>query len=542
VFRPHGAERYASQAQLSLEEQLLAHAGEPGAPRLDAEVAARLLGADPERLQAQLQPGSAAAAVGGTAGGGLRLDQAAAAWYVLTSPRRADVMIGPAGTGKTRTAIEMARAWRQAGLGPVVALTASSNARNVLREEAARRGVADLACYNTAEWLGHAEGGREARDPIGLAPGTLITLDEASMMSIGDLAAVLRRAAAHGAKVVVTGDPMQLQAVEGGGGMALLTRHLGHVQLSEASRFRHGWERQATLRLRDGDVTVLTDYRLHDRLHAGPGEDMLEDAARAYLHDRLAGKDTLLMAGTEARAAELSRRVREDLIRWGIVSDGPIIRLRDGAHASAGDWIMARRNDCGVKTDRRGRDLTNRDVLRIIDTDPHGTGLSAQVVRLTGRDQAGLEQWSAPFLVSMGYLWNETHLAYAVTVHAAEGRTVDSGIAVFTGEEDRQATYVAMSRGRDNNEAFVIAGWRIADPKPGPEPAPELARQERLGRERAGLDTGQAVQAGGRHEPGMTAEQILARCLDRDGQQLSATDTRAAEWSDADRLDVLAVQ
>ena len=181
-------------------------------------------------------------------------------------------------------------------------------------------------------------------------------------------------------------------------------------------------------------------------------------------------------------------------------------------------------------------------MLRIIDTDPHGTGLSARVVRLIGRDQAGLEQWSAPFLVPTGYLWNETHLAYAVTVHAAEGRTVDSGIAVFTGEEDRQATYVAMSRGRDNNEAYVIAGWRIADPKPGPEPAPELARQERLDREHAGLDTGQDAQAGRRHEPGMTAEQILAQCLDRDGQQLSATDTRAAEWSDADRLDVLGVQ
>ena len=183
VFRPHGAERYASQAQLTLEEQLLAHAREPGAPRLDAEMAARLLGADPERLQAQLQPASAAAAEAGTAGSGLRMDQAAAAWYVLTSPRRAEVMVGPAGTGKTITAIEMARAWQQAGMGPVVALTASSNARNVLREEAARRGVAELACYNTAEWLGHAEGAREARDPVALAPGTLITLDEASMMS-----------------------------------------------------------------------------------------------------------------------------------------------------------------------------------------------------------------------------------------------------------------------------------------------------------------------------------------------------------------------
>ena len=92
------------------------------------------------------------------------MDQAAAAWFVLTSPRRAEVMVGPAGTGKTRTAIEMARVWQQAGIGPVIALTASSNARNVLREEAARHGVT-AGRYNTAEWLGHAEGPREARTP-----------------------------------------------------------------------------------------------------------------------------------------------------------------------------------------------------------------------------------------------------------------------------------------------------------------------------------------------------------------------------------------
>ena len=543
VFRPHGGERYASHAQLTLEERLLSQAQGPGAPHLDPETAARLLGADMERLQAHLQSAADITTQAGTAGSGLRMDQAAAAWYVLTSPRRAEVVVGPAGTGKTRTAIAMARAWQQAGIGPVVALTASSNARNVLREEAARHGVTGLACYNTAEWLGHTKDAREARTPVDLAPGTLITLDEASMMPITDLAAVLRRATQHGVKVVVTGDPVQLQAVEGGGGMALLARHLGYVQLGEASRFTCAWERQATLRLRDGDVTVLTDYRQHDRLHVGTGEDILEDAARAYLHDRLNGKDTLLMTGTEARAAELSRRVREDLIRWGIISDGPIIRLRDGAHASDGDWIMARRNDNDIETDRPGGGITNRDVLRIVSTDPDGTGLRVQVERLTGRDGAGREQWSTPFLLAKPYLLNEAHLAYAATFHAAEGRTVDSGIAVFTGEEDRQATYMAMSRGRENNEAYVIAGWRIADPRPGPEPAPELARQERLDGERAGLCSTREGGPWVRHEPDeVSAEQILARCLDRDGQQLSATDTRAAEWSDADRLDVLGVQ
>ena len=54
-------------------------------------------------------------------------------------------------------------------------------------------------------------------------------------------------------------------------------------------------------------MTVLTDYRQHDRLHVGKGEDMLEDAARAYLHDRLNGKDTLLMTGTGPRREGRSR-------------------------------------------------------------------------------------------------------------------------------------------------------------------------------------------------------------------------------------------
>ena len=194
VFAPHGTERYATKAQLSLEDQILTEAQEPAAPRLDPDVAARLLGADRARLETRLRPQpTTAAALSEITGSGLRMDQAVAAYHLLTSARRAEVMVGPAGTGKTRAAVEMARMWQAARMGPVVALTTSSNARNVLREEAARHGV-DLTAYNTAEWLGHTEDGRASRPPVDLAPGTLIELDEASMMSLPDLAAILRRA------------------------------------------------------------------------------------------------------------------------------------------------------------------------------------------------------------------------------------------------------------------------------------------------------------------------------------------------------------
>ena len=264
-------------------------------------------------------------------------------------------------------------------------------------------------------------------------------------------------------------------------------------------------------------------------------------AARAYLHDRLSGKDTLLMCGTDAMAAELSRRVRDDLIRWGTVSDGPAVTLMNGYQASAGDWIMARENDNRVDAGEDGRKLANRDVLRIVDTDADGSGLRVLVERLTGRDLAtGAEQWSAPFEINRSYLWGSAQLAYAVSFHAAEGRTVDSGIAVITGQEDRQAVNVALTRGRDTNEAYVICGWKLSDSRPGPGPDPELARHDMLARERAGLP---AVADGPELDAGaMTAESVLGTCLERDGRQLSATDFREADWSDADRLDVLQPQ
>ena len=140
----------------------------------------RLSSAPGRRARDQAQPDT---------GSGLRLDQAAAAFLAVTSDRRAELLVGPAGSGKTRTAAVVAGLWRQAGLGEVYGLTTSQAARDVLHEA----GV-DLAA-NTADFLGHLTGAREARGPKTLRPGTLLLLDEASMMSMADLAAIMRLAA-----------------------------------------------------------------------------------------------------------------------------------------------------------------------------------------------------------------------------------------------------------------------------------------------------------------------------------------------------------
>src|SRR5262249_39862933 len=304
IYRAHGCEVYATRAQLAMEEQLLADAQAEAAPRLARELAARLLSADLAQLDAQLRAGAAAPAPDGVTQGGLRLDQATAAFLALTSPRRAELIVGPAGTGKTYTAVRIADAWRAAGKGQVVGIATTSAGRNVLLDA----GVP--VAENTAQFLGHLPGQREARGATSLGPDALVILAEASTASLPDLAAIARHAARSGAKLVIIGDHAQLDAVQAGGGMAMLARKLGHAQLTEAVRFRNGWEGTASLAIRAGDVSALGVYDAHGRLHGGSYEEVTEQACRAYLAEHLAGTNVVLTAFQHRECADLSRRIQ----------------------------------------------------------------------------------------------------------------------------------------------------------------------------------------------------------------------------------------
>jgi TrwC relaxase/AAA domain len=156
VYTRPGTARYATRVQLSMEEKLLADAQRQGAPSLARDQAAQLLGADAQTLDAQLRERAQEARAQLTQAG-LRLDQAASLYYALTSPRAVEVIVGPAGSGKTRALAEAARAWIDAGMGQVIGIATSQAARNVL----AAAGV--HASENSAVFLGHLPGQRSAR-------------------------------------------------------------------------------------------------------------------------------------------------------------------------------------------------------------------------------------------------------------------------------------------------------------------------------------------------------------------------------------------
>ncbi len=508
-----GTSRYATQVQLTREEQLTARAGREAAPHLSREESARALGASAEELDAAGRARAQEATR--RLPSGLRMDQAAAVHAALTSPRNTYVIVGPAGSGKTHVLAQAARMWQ----GAVIGLAPSQAARNVL---AAAAGV---PAYNTAQFLGHhPERGRGANGAMNIGPGTLLLLDEGSMTSTEDIDAITAYAAARGSKVLIAGDHGQLTAVEGGGGMALLARELEHAQLAEPVRFAAEWEQEASLRLRSGDAAVLTEYDQHARIYGGEADRAMDDARQAYLAAYLSGRDVLLMAQGHETCQELSQRIRADLQHLGQVETGTEAELKNGARASVGDLIITRKNDHNIG-------VANGDTWRVETID----GGQITMRKLIDADrETGRRQFADD---TVDYRAGKEHaeLAYAITGHSAQGRTVAEGIAMITGTETREWAYVAMTRAVDSNSAYVVTDpARVADPAPGTRPAPELGRQQRIDRAREGLpevqDEDQAAELA--REP----IAVLSDVIENEGAELSALEVQRRGLANADHL------
>lgn len=396
---------------------------------------------------------SANALVGGYSRGGFALgeDQAAAVRGVLTSGAEVEVLSAPAGTGKSVVVGALADAWGANGK-QVFGLAPSQVAADVLTDEG-------VPAANVDRWIRAQERIANGRERDGdsrwrMRPGAIVVIDEAGMATTEQVRAVQRRCANLGAKLLLVGDPRQLGAVGPGGALADIADHGIRYELAEVRRFAEPWEREASLRLRDGDDTVADEYLKRGRLLGhGTAERAEQEALRAWLADTTSGREALLLAGSNKAAARLAGRAREEMIRLGLLAaGGPEVALeRDGNTAGVGDLVQARRNNWDLR-DEHGRAAVNRAMYRISEVADDG---SVAVLPVLGRGDGG-ERLGEPMRLPADYARSNLALGYASTVHAAQGRTVDTCHAVIGRKTDTAAAYVALTRGRLGNWAHVI--------------------------------------------------------------------------------------
>ena len=206
-------------------------------------------------------------------------------------------------------------------------------------------------------------------------PGDVLIVDEATQVSTEDALRIARVAQQAGAMVIGTFDPEQLGAVDAGGIFPLIAARHGSYRLTEVRRFTNAWEREASLKLREGDVTALAEYAGRGRIYHGPQDRVYDDAVSLYLNGFLDGQEALLMATSNETAARLSALVRERLAELGRVGEAEIT-LADGNQAGRGDLIRARLN---TRIDADGQTLANRDVVRVESINDSGFGRLAAV-------------------------------------------------------------------------------------------------------------------------------------------------------------------
>ena len=434
---PSGA-RYATRGQLAAETSLRAAAARRGAVRFSVAEA------------------EAALARFAESGAELGADQVAAVRGVLTSGACVEVLSAAAGTGKSFTVGALADTWQAAGRR-VYGLAPSQIAAAVLVEEG-------VTARNTAKWLGTQErldtaAPISASDPGAdeawrLHSGDLVIVDEAGMADTGDLAAIHARCEASEVKLLLVGDPRQLAAVGAGGALADVAEHGLRYELAEVRRFTASWERAASLRLRDGDPDVLHTYARHGRLLDGGAAEQTEAAAaRAWLADTLAGRESLLLVSSNEAAARISASLRAELVALGRVAERGVELGKQGTIAGIGDLVQARRNGWElIGFDGNTRAPINRETYRVTDLRPDG-GLTVAPVIARGDDG---EQLGEPLVLPANYVAADVTLGYASTVHAAQGRTVDTAHAVIQPGTDAAGAYVALTRGRERNTAHVV--------------------------------------------------------------------------------------
>jgi conjugative relaxase-like TrwC/TraI family protein len=371
--------------------------------------------------------------------GDLSADQERAIRNIAVSPFLVQPLLAPAGAGKTHSLKALRAAAHRARKEVLVLAPTGKAVDEAMQDGAGDRGLTVAKALKLIE-----------DDRLDVTRSTVVVVDEASMVGTPELKKLLSCAVVGPAKMVLVGDAYQLSPVKARGGMfEQLCADLPWSQrLGEVWRMKDPEERDTSLALRAAHGNRLRGavkwYRDNGRLHAGDPIAMASDALDAYLTDRAANIDALLICDTWEMADALNRRLHDAL-----TGPGPTVTAARDQQIRVGDIVMSRSNDVTIDV-RPGRagdrvdQVRNGNRWRVAAVDADTNRLAAE--RLTDSARAVFEA---------DYLKEHITLGYAATVHSAQGVTADSSYAILGEGASRAMAYVAMTRGRHNNEAFL---------------------------------------------------------------------------------------
>jgi conjugative relaxase-like TrwC/TraI family protein len=367
-------------------------------------------------------------------GPGLTDDQQRMVREVALSPRGVVVVDGAAGTGKT-TAMEAIREALDASGVSVLAHALTGRAARQIREDSGIRSSTIASLLLDIEQFG----GRFRK-------GGVVIVDEAGMVGSRDMARLVQVARRDDVKLVLSGDPKQVQPIDGGAAYRALGDALGRIELTEVVRQRSApeWQRQALLAMREGrgQETLKAFIENGGVRSSETGWERKHQMVGDYFAARDQGWDVAMLALRIDEAEDLNSLARAVAVERGLVA-GP--ELEAGGHRfQVGDQVMCTMNDVrrfGVVNGLRG-------TVTAIDT------ANRRLTFRTHKDEeVRLPIRQYPHLVP----------GYAMTIAKGQGMNADALLAMGSEGAAAENTYTSLSRHRMHVAYYVVERRRDPD-------------------------------------------------------------------------------
>jgi Ti-type conjugative transfer relaxase TraA len=341
-------------------------------------------------------------------------------------------VVGFAGTGKSYLLGAAKEAWEAEGFS-VRGVTLSGIAAENLE------GSSGIDSRTFASRCYYWDKGEQA-----LTRKDVLVVDEAGMLSSRQMARLMDEAHRGGAKVVLVGDPQQLQAIEAGAAFRAIAEQVHYVELTDIRRQVEPWQQDATKELATGKIhNAINRYDQHSHVHDFETKAAAKAALTQVWNDaRLSdpAKTQIMLAYNRDDVLELNQMARSLRHQQGELGQDASFQTERGARAFAErDRVYFLKNDrsLGVMNGTLGTIEAIKDGAVTIRLDNDGrNGDSTRRVSLT------MERY------------NHLDYGYAATIHKAQGVTVDRSYVLASKYLDAQSTYVAMSRHRESADLF----------------------------------------------------------------------------------------
>lgn len=428
----------------------------------------------------------------------IRDEQLSAVEHLTVRSGATACLVGMAGTGKTYVLDAAREAWERAGLKVVGCALAGRAAQQLeqssgitsrtlektfrlLDPSAGETLIHGAKQFVKSAWLDfkldvvhglserakrsvHAEFERPG-DRLELDSKTVVVLDEAGMVGTTQLTRLVRLVAKAGAKLVMVGDPDQLQPIEAGSPFRAAIERLGAARLTDIVRQYEEWMRDAVRQFAEGDARgALTQYALAGKLKLSENRvDAMRQLITEWRDHRTADlSETIILAGTQQEVdrlntmAQQERDAARELRTLRTARRGEFERREAGhvvRHCAVelheGDRVLFTRNDprLGVFNG----DLGTIERIRVSLLPGH----TEITVRLDRQERMGLFQKHARATFTLKE-YRDIDLGYAITTHKAQGGTFERSFVLGGGwMQDRELSYVQMSRAREETRLYV---------------------------------------------------------------------------------------